>query len=140
VEIHPPTLESAGLEAALSDLLSSLAADGVRAELHVDDDVAAGTAADALVYRVAREALRNVAAHAAATTVRVEVVGVDGTIRLTVADDGGGFDAGRRAARAEEGHVGLTLLEELVARDGGTLAVRSAPGEGTTVELEVPAR
>jgi two-component system NarL family sensor kinase len=140
VEIYPPSLQSAGLEAALSDLLSPLAAAGVATELAVDEAAAAGTPADALVYRVAREALRNVAEHAQASTVRVAVTRSAGaTVRLTVADDGRGFDAGRRAERAEEGHVGLTLLEDLVAQAGGALAVRSAPGEGTTVTLEVPA-
>jgi two-component system NarL family sensor kinase len=140
VEIHPPNLESAGLEAALSDLLSPLADAGVATELHVDDDVAAGSgAADALVYRVAREALRNVQVHAGAQRVRVEVVrAAPQTVRLTVADDGRGFAADRRAERAGEGHVGLTLLEDLVAQAGGTLHIVSAPGAGTTVALEVP--
>ena len=54
-------------------------------------------------------------------------------------DDGRGFDAAQRADRAQEGHVGLTLLEDLVGQRGGTLVVRSSPGEGTTVEMEVPA-
>ena len=59
VEIHPPRLESAGLEAALDDLLSPLRGRGhARPTLEVDG---AGGADDALVYRVAREALRNVA-------------------------------------------------------------------------------
>jgi two-component system NarL family sensor kinase len=139
VEIHPPNLESAGLEATLSDLLSPLADAGVATELHVDDHVAAGSgAADALVYRVAREALRNVQVHAGAQQVRVDVVRADPqTIRLTVADDGHGFDAGRRAARAGEGHVGLTLLDDIVAQAGGTLRIASEPGAGTTVTLEV---
>jgi signal transduction histidine kinase len=141
VEIHPPTLQNAGLEPALSDLLSPLAADGVATSLELDDGAAVGTAADPLVYRVAREALRNVQAHAGAGTVRVEVTREDGSgvVRLRVVDDGRGFDAGRRAERAEEGHVGLTLLEDLVTQAGGTLAVTSRPGEGTTVTLEVPA-
>jgi signal transduction histidine kinase len=60
------------------------------------------------------------------------------TIRLSVADDGRGFDPERRARRADDGHLGLTLLEELVAQAGGTLTVRSQPGAGTTVALEVP--
>jgi signal transduction histidine kinase len=141
VEIHPPTLETAGLEAGLSDLLSRLAAAGVETDLHVDDRAHAGSAADPLVYRVAREALRNVDAHAAARRVSVEVTcSGPGTVRLVVADDGRGFDAARRAGRAGDGHVGLTLLEQLVARAGGTLTVRSQLGEGTTVELKVPAR
>jgi two-component system, NarL family, sensor kinase len=140
VEIHPPSLESAGLEATLHDLLSTLQAQDITTELHVDDRAVAGSPADPLVYRVAREALRNVAAHADASTVRVDVTREDPSImRLTVIDDGRGFDDAQRAGRAEEGHVGLTLLEDLVAQRGGTLAVRSQPGEGTTVELEVPA-
>jgi signal transduction histidine kinase len=57
-----------------------------------------------------------------------------------VTDDGRGFSPAEREARAKGGHVGLTLLEDLAAQAGGNLDVRSAPGEGTTVELEVPAR
>jgi two-component system, NarL family, sensor kinase len=140
VEIHPPSLQSAGLEATLHDLLSPLAARGLATELHVDDGAASGSPADPLVYRVAREALRNVDAHAGAGRVRVEVTRpAPATIRLVVADDGAGFGAERRSERAQEGHVGLRLLEDLVAQRGGTLAVRSRPGEGTTVEMEVPA-
>jgi signal transduction histidine kinase len=139
VEIHPPNLETAGLEPALNDLLSRLTAAGVATELHIDDDAVAGSRADPLVYRVAREALRNVEAHAAARSVRVGLTcGEGGTVRLSVADDGRGFDAGRRARRADDGHVGLTLLQGLVAEAGGTLTVASKPGAGTTVELEVP--
>jgi signal transduction histidine kinase len=138
VQLHPPSLETAGLEPALGDLLSPLAAAGVATTLEVDDGAARGSSADALVYRVAREALRNVREHAGARSVRVTVTRVDGHARLEVADDGGGFDEARRAARAQEGHVGLTLLEDLVNGQGGTLRVRSAPGAGTTVALEVP--
>jgi two-component system NarL family sensor kinase len=139
VEIHPPSLASAGLEPALSDLLSRLAADGVQTSLQLDDPAAAGTGADALVYRVAREALRNVEVHADARSVEVQVTRQDGIVRLVVADDGRGFDGTARVARAGEGHVGLTLLEDLVRQDGGRLMVSSQVGEGTRVELEVPA-
>ncbi len=138
VEIHPPNLESAGLEVALSDLLSPLEAAGVATSLHVDAARAEG--ADDLVYRVAREALRNVQAHAGARNVRVDVRACDGAgTRLTVADDGRGFAPGERKRRAAEGHVGMTLLDGLVARADGRLEVRSEPGRGTTVDLEVPA-
>jgi two-component system, NarL family, sensor kinase len=130
VAIHPPSLEITGLEAALHDLLSPLEAEGIATELHMDD----GTpAAEALVYRVAREALRNVQAHAGATRVRVEV----SRRRLVIADDGRGFAPEERARRGEQGHVGLTLLEGLVREADGRLDVRSRPGHGTTVELEM---
>lgn len=139
VEIHPPTLESAGLEAALHDLLSPLVADGIVTELLVADGVAAGSKHDALLYRAAREAVRNAQSHADATMVRVEVTNpAPNRTRLVVADDGRGFAAGDRYRRQAEGHVGLSLLEGLVARVDGTLAVTSEPGEGTRLELEVP--
>src|SRR3954469_6617439 len=139
VEIHPPSLDTAGLEVALSDLLSPLEAEGMATELHVDDHSAAGSGSDALVYRVAREALRNVSKHAEAQSVRVDVThNGSGATRLVVADDGRGFEAAERARRGERGHVGLTLLQELVDQSGGRLSVRSTPGEGKNVELEVP--
>jgi signal transduction histidine kinase len=130
VEIHPPSLETSGLEAALHDLLSPLEAEGIATELQVDDGV---PEAEALVYRVAREALRNVQSHAGASRVRVEL----SRHRLVVADDGRGFAAEERARRGEQGHVGLTLLEGLVREADGRLDVRSEPGAGTTVELEL---
>ncbi|MCW2997322.1 MAG: hypothetical protein JWN65_871 [Solirubrobacterales bacterium] len=140
VQLHPPSLESAGLHAALSDLLSPLDAQGVRTSLQVDDGAATGSPADALVYRVAREALRNVEAHSGAATVEVRVSGNGtGLRRLTIRDDGRGFSATDREQHAADGHVGLTLLQRLVAQADGTLEVHSVPGEGTTVDLEVPA-
>jgi two-component system NarL family sensor kinase len=129
VEIHPPRLESAGLEAALDDLLSPLRAAGVDTVLEVQP----GGRHDNLVYRVAREALRNVAEHAQATRVTVTV----SPERLTVADDGRGFDAAERGRRRDEGHVGLALLEDLTGESGGTLTVSSEPSAGTTVILEL---
>jgi signal transduction histidine kinase len=128
VEIHPSRLESAGLEAALDDLLSPVRAAGIETELAVEP-----TRDDALVYRVVREALRNVTKHAQARRVSISVT----PARATVRDDGHGFDAAQRERRREEGHVGLALLEDLVAEAGGTLSVTSAPGEGTTVTLEL---
>jgi signal transduction histidine kinase len=129
VEIHPPRLESAGLEAALDDLLSPLRAAGLDTTLEVEP-----TRHDALVYRVAREALRNVAEHAGATQVTVTVT----PGALTVADDGRGFDAPHRERRRGEGHVGLDLLEDLAREAGATLGVSSEPGAGTTVTMRLP--
>ena len=140
VDIHPPNLDSAGLEVALSDLLSPLAAAGIATDLHVDDAAAPAADHDALVFRVARETLRNAQAHGQASSVRVEVTRDGDTTRLVVTDDGRGFTPADRDRRADAGHVGLTLLESLVAQSHGRLDVRSVPGVGTTVELEVPAR
>jgi signal transduction histidine kinase len=139
VEIHPPNLESAGLRVALSDLLSPLEGAGIATSLEVDD--AAGGEADTLVYRAAREAIRNARMHAKATSVDVEVTrSPEGGARLVVSDDGKGFSVAEREQRGAEGHLGLTLLGEVVAQAGGTLAVQSAPGKGTTIEMEMPPR
>ena len=141
VEIHPPNLRSAGLRVALSDLLSPLEADGIAADLDVDESLEGGGAADALVYRVAREAIRNAHEHAAPSAVRVTVTHPsEHSTRLVVTDDGRGFAPEARQQRGAEGHVGLTLLEDVVAQANGTLAVRSSPGAGTSVELELPTR
>jgi signal transduction histidine kinase len=92
------------------------------------------------VYRVVQEALRNVIAYADARTVSVELTADETAVRLAVVDDGRGFDPGVRAGRGAEGHVGLSLLEELALQSGGALEIRSAAGDGTRVELEVPRR
>jgi signal transduction histidine kinase len=138
VEIHPPNLESAGLRVALSDLLSPLEAAGIATTLEVDD--AAGGPDDALVYRVAREAIRNARVHAQPASVGVTVTRADGVIRLEVTDDGRGFAPRARERMEEQGHLGLTLLDGVVAQAGGTLGVRSQPGKGTTIEMQLPAR
>lgn len=139
VEIHPPKLESTGLRVAISDLLSPLEAAGITTSLEVDE--AASADGDTLLYRAAREAIRNAHDHAEPASVRVSVTrSRDGATSLVVADDGKGFSPQDREQRAETGHLGLTLLAEVVEQAGGKLAVQSAPGEGTTVEMKLPAR
>ena len=140
VEIYPPNLYEEGLESAVGDLLSPLAARGIVTSLSVD---LAGRElpreTTALMYRTAQEALRNVSAHSHAQHVRVDLrVGDDHRIRLVVADDGRGFSAEQLADRGTEGHVGLRSLAGLVADMGGSLEARSMPGRGTTVLVDVP--
>jgi signal transduction histidine kinase len=138
VEIHPPNLKSAGLEAAVTDLLAPLPARGIETSLEVDGARELPEAVEALVYRAAGEAIRNVERHADAGKVSVRIERPDGRVRLEVADDGIGFTAEERERRRTEGHVGLTLLEELAERLEGRVDVRSTPGSGTTFVLEVP--
>ena len=138
VEIHPPNLRASGLEAALADLLAPLRARGAQTELTVGPELGLHEDAERIVYRAAAEALRNVERHAGARRVAVSVERKGDGVRLVVTDDGAGFAPSDRERRREEGHVGLSLLEELAARAGGRLDVRSAPGEGTTFELELP--
>lgn len=140
VEIHPPNLKASGLEAAVNDLLAPLRARGIETEVAVDADGALTDEGERLLYRTAAEALRNVERHAQARSVRVSVRATGDGVRLEVTDDGVGFGPEQRSRRRDAGHVGLSLLEELAEGAGGSLTVRSAPGAGTTIVLELPRR
>jgi two-component system, NarL family, sensor kinase len=137
VEIHPPNLRAAGLDAALRDAVSRLSASGVDVTLDVVDERLPEDT-EVLFYRAASEALRNVERHANASHVRIGVFSANGTARLEVVDDGVGFTPEQCDASRAEGHVGLSLLEELATRAGGRLDVASRPGDGTSLVLEVP--
>jgi signal transduction histidine kinase len=138
VDLHPPTLATAGLDAALRDLVGPLPARGTKVDLRVEGDERLDPDTQALVYRVAQEAVRNVIAYADASAVSIEVDVTDSTARLLVSDDGRGFAAETRERRREEGHLGLSLVEELARQAGGHLTVDSQQGAGTRVRLEVP--
>jgi len=140
VEIHPPNLQNVGLEAALTDLVAPLTARGMAVSLSVPDDLEVGGDAEKLIFRAAQEGVRNIANHADARSVELEVSQMNGSARLVVRDDGRGFSRGERDAREAEGHVGLQLLGEIAAEARGRLQVDSAPGKGTKLTLEVPPR
>jgi two-component system, NarL family, sensor kinase len=140
IELHPPHLAAAGLEAAIADLVSPLQASGAAVSLSIDGVDRLGREQEALVYRVAQEAVRNVIAYADAGSLRVGLTVDDGLARLVVSDDGRGFDPELRERRLEEGHLGLSLVEELARDSGGSLKITSSEGAGTRVELEVPPR
>jgi two-component system NarL family sensor kinase len=138
VDLHPPHLAAAGLEAALGDLVSPLRRRGVAVEVAVEGTEQLGRDQQAVVYRVAQEAVRNVIAHADASVVHVRLDADGSDARLVVADDGRGFGEAVRADRRTAGHLGLSLAEELARQAGGELSVASTEGSGTRVELRVP--
>jgi len=138
VEIYPPALRATGLAAALEDLVAPLAADGLETEVTADRSLRLEDAAEELVFRTAREALRNVTAHAQARRVEVSLVCANRTAVLVVGDDGAGFDKETASRRRAEGHLGLELLADRAKSLGGMLSVTAAPGAGTTVRLELP--
>jgi signal transduction histidine kinase len=90
------------------------------------------------LFKIAQEALRNAVAHAQAHLVRVRLCYDVDRVTLAVSDDGVGFDPATTDAEAR-GHFGLRGMRERAARIGATLAVRSAPDTGTTVEVVAPA-
>jgi signal transduction histidine kinase len=132
VDIYPPSLQRAGLAAAIDDLAGSM-------DAQVDIDAPASTGLppekDALLFRTVQEGLRNVAKHAGADHVSVRIQVNDRVATAEVADDGRGFTPNGFGDRE---HMGLGLLSDLAEEAGGRLAVESRPGAGTTVRLEVP--
>ncbi|MEP7104582.1 MAG: sensor histidine kinase [Chloroflexota bacterium] len=135
--LRPPTLDDLGVTAALRKLAADFPArSGVAATFRVEGvprrvrpDIELG------LFRVAQEALNNVARHAEAGNVSVRMRFTDDEVRLSVSDDGAGFIPGR-SGEAALGIIGMTERAALV---GGRLEVVSAPGKGTTVRTAVPA-
>lgn len=137
VEIYPPDLAAEGLSGALDDLLAPVEAQGVAAHVTVSGVEGARPDPVALVFRVAQEAVRNAVRHAHPTRIEVDVSRAGDRIVLEVVDDGAGFSSAEAPARDRLGLRGLT---DLVEEAGGRLEVRSRPGGGTTVRLEVEDR
>jgi two-component system NarL family sensor kinase len=141
VEIYPANLAEIGFASALADLVARAELRDLDATLDTADlreplpDPIAG-----LLYRCAQEGLRNVFAHARAHSVVVRVESRDGRAVLEMRDDGIGFDPKAAESAISEGHFGLQSIEDRVRAAGGTTKVRSAPGEGTELQVEVPLR
>jgi two-component system sensor histidine kinase UhpB len=136
-ELRPAALDDHGLAAALRTKVSDFSRQtGVEAELHLAaaDVDSLGIDEQIVVYRVVQESLSNVAQHAGAGSVRIDVARERGATVARVQDDGRGFGAAPAA-----GH-GLTGMRERAALAGGSLDVRSAPGGGTTIELRLADR
>jgi signal transduction histidine kinase len=135
VEIYPPDLHTAGLAAAVQDLVAPLAATGVEVDVDVSGATDAPRAAVALVWRVAQESVRNVARHARATRMSLTVRREEGVLVMEVVDDGVGFSPSDATG---DGHFGLRAAESLVHEHGGSMEVESTQGAGTMVRVEVP--
>lgn len=133
VEIHPPNLNEATLPAALEDLCAPAAASGVHVTVSVEPLGVVREHQASLVWRVSQEAVRNTLRHARATSMTVDLRRRGGSLVLVVSDDGIGFDID--AVPTTE-HYGLRGLESLVHDHGGTLAIGSRAGAGTTIRLE----
>jgi two-component system NarL family sensor kinase len=140
LDIYPPSLATAGLHAALTDLVSTLRSRGTTVTLEVASGTELDPAGERLVFRVARECLANIAKHAAATTVQVRLTRREGHTVMEISDDGVGFDAAEGLTNPQEGHFGLRVLGDVVAEAGGELLLASAPGAGTRWQLWIPRR
>jgi PAS domain S-box-containing protein len=141
-ELRPTALDDLGLRAALANYVQDWSQRvGVSAELHTAGllDERLDTEAETTLYRIAQEALTNVARHAHAGSVDVILERRGDSVMLIVEDDGVGFEAGAH----RRGHgFGLIGMQERAALVGATLEIESAAGKGTTilVRMAAPAR
>jgi signal transduction histidine kinase len=137
-ELPPPIvalLEREGLVAVLVREGLALEKLGLRARVRADSYERQSRPREETLLRVAQEALANVAKHARARQVEVVLACAADEVRLTIVDDGRGFDA--RVVAGARG-MGLTSMRDRLRELAGTLRVVSAPGLGTTVEATLP--
>lgn len=140
-QLRPPQLDQLGLPAAVTWLGGVLQrASGVEIEVE-----AAGftrrpaPSLEIACYRIAQEAMNNAVRHGKARSVNAMLEMDDSLLRLSVSDNGGGFDADVARQRAlESGSLGIIGMEERAQLAGGRLRIRSTPGAGTTVTALFP--
>ena len=133
--LSPAALESSNLGDALRRVTTSTGAEAsLRPHAEVTGTVRPlPTGTEVVLLRVGQEALANVRKHAAARQVTVRLEYGPDVVRLSVTDDGAGFDP-----QAAHGGYGLRSMQDRVRQVGGTVRVTSAPGAGTEVRAEVP--
>ncbi|WP_406860082.1 GAF domain-containing sensor histidine kinase [Streptomyces sp. HUAS MG47] len=137
VELRPAALDEDGLVHTLRTQIQVLdRAHAARVTFDGTGVRALPAAQEEAVLRVAQEALHNALRHSGAERVEVTLVRHGQGALLTVTDDGGGFEPG--AVRKAGRHLGLVSMRDRAGGVGGRLTVTSAPGHGTTIEMEVP--
>jgi len=135
--LSPLVLQELGLVAAIRKEAKDLSKNtGVKTRVVLPDELGRfGPEAETAIYRVVQEALHNVAKHAQAKNVTLQVAREQGVIKLLVEDDGVGF-AQKGVSRGRS--FGLAGMRERIAALGGALRLRSSKGRGTRIEVTVP--
>jgi signal transduction histidine kinase len=137
-ELRPTVLDDVGLVAAVERLVGDIGRrSNVRIDLLInglDDERRLSPEQETVTYRVIQEALNNVARHAEASRAAVTISANDVELRAEITDNGIGFEPDDRLLHS----LGLAGMVERAALAGGAVDIASAPGDGTTVKLEVP--
>jgi signal transduction histidine kinase len=136
--LSPAVVERLGLVAALRQLSARFRKQqSGEVRLRISPGIAGlSLEAQEVIYRVAKEALQNVLKHSQASSVKLLLGSADKSVKLSIQDNGVGFSP--ETARGKPLSFGLAGMQERAALLGGTLVLRSAPGKGATVILELP--
>lgn len=139
--LRPTVLDDLGLIPALRSYMEGFMKDtGIRVSLKVFEGIEKSTGTvRTMLYRVAQEALTNVARHAKASQVEVGIHNQGGLIRMEITDNGQGFEVNGKASAKKHNRLGLLGMRERAEMIGGTFCVESAPGTPTTIRVELPA-
>ena len=139
-ELRPTVLDDLGLIPALHSFMKSFTTrTGVRTSLTAYAAVEQlDTAKRTVLFRVAQEALTNVARHAQASRVEVSIEKLRDHVRMRINDDGKSFDVERTLGANGGKRLGLLGMRERLEMVGGQLVVESAPHQGTTVQAQIP--
>lgn len=141
-ELRPTALDDLDLMNALSKYVRSWSEHfGVDAELHAvgKRNNHLTSEIETVLYRTAQEALNNIAKYARAGSVDILLEYRPGQISMIIEDDGTGFDERRRSGAVDKG-LGLVGMRQRVALVGGTFAIESHSGSGSTVVVRIPAQ
>src|ERR671917_312128 len=134
-ELRPAALEGKGLSSALRDYLEDWSRRAeIPAEYHVRGEREVPLEVEQALFRVAQDALANVAKHSGAGSVDVDLIYASGSMTLRVADDGRGFDPAKNPGEG----FGLQSMNERLEKLGGRVEVESVPGKGTRVTCVCP--
>jgi signal transduction histidine kinase len=134
----PETLMKFGLDTALKDFCSSVDQSGAVKLTYQSFGLEGSTIPDvtsAAVYRIIQELVNNILKHADAKSALVQLIRKDGTLSITVEDDGKGFD---RKVLETGGGIGYTSLQNRVTYLKGTIDLQTSPGKGTAVHIVLP--
>jgi signal transduction histidine kinase len=135
-DLYPERLSPGGLVSAIEELVRTPIAAGLAISVDVERAAAESMEVTQLTYRVIREGLRNVVAHANARSARIVAERRGTTILVTVTDDGGGLRNGDMSS--ESGHLGLRLLSDLLHDVGGTLDLSAGFAGGAVLTATFP--
>lgn len=141
IGLRSPDLEQLGLIPALrSQIHEFMRRTGVHVQLYAREaDLPFSAEAALALYRIAQEALTNVARHAQASNVLVQILRTSKGARLLIRDDGVGFDVQTEMEKGvSSGHLGLAGIAERVALLSGELQIESGHGEGTCLIVDIP--
>jgi len=134
-ELRPAALAGKGLAAALQEYVDAWdRQSGIHAELHLRGERALPLPVEQAVFRLVQEALANVAKHSAADRVTVALEWTEDALKVTIEDNGRGFDLREAMGRG----LGLANMQERVQALGGDIRITSRPGEGTRIEARIP--